>query len=187
MSKDNQYPNHDDAVALALRSSRSIAHTMYPDEAIILALAVIKEGGSLRDACGAVQREHGKRPGVQTVARWTQHSAEAFAKLQPEKRREWESLAGRVFEVWSKRAIEAAEAKKEGGEYVVSHQQAMVPYGIAKDGLRSTLEAIRGQGPGGLAIQLNVSSGGRPERNPWGSEGTVEGEAREAPRTRRPD
>ncbi len=67
--------------------------SQYPDEAVVLALSVIQNGGSVRDACSAVERQMGKRPDVHTVWDWAQRSAEAFAKLRPEKRREWETLA----------------------------------------------------------------------------------------------
>ena len=154
----------------------------YPDDAVVLALAVIQDGGSIRQACKAVGEQYGRRPDVHTVHNWTQSSAEAFAKLQPEKRREWETLAGRVFETWANRALEAAAAKDENGKYVVSHTQAMVPYGIAKDGLRSVLDAVNPKGSNGpmLNVQFNLVT-----RDPEPIEGEVHEVPEEAPKDSR--
>ncbi len=105
----------------------------YPDDPVTLARSVILNGGSIRQACKTVGDQFGRRPDVHTVHNWAQRNAEAFAKLQPEKRREWETLAGQVYEAWALRALEAAEARDEFGKYIVSHTQALVPYGIAKD------------------------------------------------------
>ncbi len=151
-----QYPNHDEAVSQAVKKSRKPRLSPYPDEAIVLALSVIQGGGSYRDAARAVQGQMGKRPDHSTVRKWMLHSAEAFAKLQPEKKREWEDLAGQVFEAWSKRALEAAEARKEDGSYAVSHQQCMIGFGIAKDGLRSVLEAVQSKSGPMVAVQFNL-------------------------------
>lgn len=70
----------------------------YPNEAVVLALTVIKNGGSIRDACRAVGTQYDRRPDTHTVHTWAQRSETAFAALRPEKRREWETLAGQVFE-----------------------------------------------------------------------------------------
>jgi hypothetical protein len=147
----------------------------YPDDAVVLALSVIQNGGSIRQACRAVGDQFGRQPDVHTVHSWAQRNAEAFAKLQPEKRREWETLAGRVFEAWANRALEAAEARDENGNYIVSHTQAMVPYGIAKDGLRTVLDAVNPRGAQAFNVQFNlVTRGEKPAP-------VIDGEVREAP------
>ena len=162
-------------------------HPQYPDDAVVLALAVIKNGGSIRDACHAVGTQFDRRPDVHTVWNWAQRSEEAFSKVRPEKRREWELLAGQVYEAWAHRALEAAEAKDEHGNYVVSHAQSMVPYGIAKDGLRSVLDTVNPKGFGGnqFNVQFRLISRSQDEaekRAEAGGNGEViEGEAREIP------
>ena len=143
----------------------------YSDDAVTLALSVILNGGSIRQACKAVGDQFGRRPDVHTVHNWAQRNAEAFAKLQPEKRREWETLAGQVYEAWAHRALEAAEARDENGKYIVSHTQAMVPYGIAKDGLKSVMETVSPRGGGAMVnVQFNFYTEGDDLE-------TIEGEA----------
>ncbi len=147
----------------------------YSDDAVTLALTVILNGGSIRQACKAVGDRFGRQPDVHTVHNWAQRNAEAFAKLQPEKRREWETLAGQVYEAWAHRALEAAEARDENGKYVVSHTQAMVPYGIAKDGLKSVMDTVSPRGGGAMMnVQFNFYTEGDEE--------TIEGEAQEVPK-----
>jgi hypothetical protein len=129
----------------------------YPDAAVTLALGIVQNGGSLSAAARAVGERFDRRPNTTTVLRWTQSSEAAFAAAQPEKKREWVTLAGEVYEAWAARMLEAATAKKTDGSYAVSHAQTGVPFGISKDALAKVLDATSGANI--QAIQINIGGG----------------------------
>ncbi len=141
----------------------------YPDDAVVLALSVIRDGGSLRQACRAVGREFGKEPHASTVHDWAQNSKEAIAALQPEERRQWQILAGQVYTAWANRALEAATARKEDGSYAVSHTQVMVPFGIAKDAVKVIEDTVNPRSGNMMNVQFNLVTRGE----------VIEGEAQE--------
>ena len=146
----------------------------YPDDAVTLALSVIIGGGSVRQACRAVGEEFGRTPDPATVWKWAQHSEEAFTAMRPAELRESRVIVGEVLRAWAKRALEAATAKDKDGNYLVSHSQVMVPYGIAKDAVKVIEDTVNPRAGNQMNVQFNLvtgNAGAKPE--------TIEGEARE--------
>ena len=128
----------------------------YPDDAVKLALSVIVNGGSVRQACRAVGEQFDRQPDPHTVHRWAQDSEEAFNAMRPAELREYRVIAGDVYRAWGKRALEAATAKDKDGKYLVGHTQVMVPFGIAKDAVKVIEDTVNPRAGNVMNVQWNL-------------------------------